>query len=888
MNSIAFYPPEDPFLHKQPVTTFGEELHAPLYAEKPKTFGKRLPNAQEVAVCGAVLLKDFPDSSGVLATVYADFERFLSLFCEVEGRYPIRLVQTSLPEEVFRLSVSETECILYAGDTEGVRRALYFLEDEMMRRGGPFLPKGITERTPFVKRRISRNFFTPHKANLELQTETDYYPDGYLARLAHDGVNGLWIFLQLKDLIPSRIVPEYGKNSAKMLEKLRHITEKCAQYGIRVYGLGIEPYSTHQNAVLLENHEDMLGSHFWGSVQKAVCPSTEKGRQYIEECMYNLFSEVPSLSGFIGITLGEAVAGCGSVATRADIACPHCKAAGRTKPQALAETERLLKRGMQKAKPDAEFISWTYAMRGWTPEMQAEHCKVRDASIPLMNNFEDKGTAMQLGKPRTTLDYWLSHVGPGAVFQNGASFAEGTPLYAKLQVCASHELATVPYVPVPGILYDKYKRMKGLGVTGAMYCWFFGNYPSLMNKAAGELACLPFPDTKEAFLLHLATLYTNSKDAETLSQAWQYFEKGYSLCPYNVAFAWFGPLNDAPARPLHLLPIDTAVPSNWLLSDTCEGDRFGEWTGMMHTPEEAETLLSDMDICWKKGLSLLTSITVPEEMRSVAEAISILITSAKNMFSFYLLRNRLGYGEGNETDLLRQMEEIARAEIAHSTLLADLCKADARLGYHSEAVGYKFFPEKLLWRAERLREMLETEFPVVRDRIAEGKTALSFFEGEGNYVYPLSESPWENFVHSDGSIDPNTKIRVRRTEDAYIFEIDANHDDAFSIEPEFRMFIPYIPVQLQKDGTVHFMDEMGYFLTETEQVAENQKWNVRRRDGIYTICLRKSDFSLADGKAFRFSFRRLGSHPSVWHPGSTSFNRLMYGTICPGEKVFIL
>lgn len=227
-----------------------------------------------------------------------------------------------------------------------------------------------------------------------------------------------------------------------------------------------------------------------------MCPSTKQGRAYIEECMFTLFTLVPDLAGFIGITLGEAVAGCDSVATKDSIACPHCRAAGLSKPGALAKTERLLKRGMQRAKPDAEFISWTYAVRGWTAEMQAEHGKVRDETIPLMNNFEDRGTVLQLGKERTTVDYWLSYAGPGEVFRHGAETANGAPLYAKLQICASHELATVPYVPVPGILYDKYKEMHRLGVTGAVYCWFFGNYPSLMNKAASELGFLPFPNTK--------------------------------------------------------------------------------------------------------------------------------------------------------------------------------------------------------------------------------------------------------------------------------------------------------------------------------------------------------------------------------------------------------
>jgi hypothetical protein len=88
------------------------------------------------------------------------------------------------------------------------------------------------------------------------------------------------------------------------------------------------------------------------------------------------------------------------------------------------------------------------------------------------------------------------------MFKSTAEFAKkyGKTLYAKTQVCCSHEVASVPYIPVPGNLFDKYKAMHALGVKGVMQCWYFGNYPSLMNKAAGELAFLNDFSDKEAFL----------------------------------------------------------------------------------------------------------------------------------------------------------------------------------------------------------------------------------------------------------------------------------------------------------------------------------------------------------------------------------------------------
>jgi len=886
---MRFREVEDPFYHKQPECLVGDELKKPLYQEKPAGWGYRSAARDEAFICGVRVSEEFPCEKNGLRTVYEDFERFVTLFClPGEAGYLFRTRKAETMEtEAFRVVVGESECVIWAGDQEGIRRALYFLEDEMMRRNGPFLPLGEIERCPHIKRRITRNFFTPHEANKELMTEQDDYPDEYLNRLAHDGINGLWIFLQLRTLIPSEIVPEYGRDSTKPLTKLRQIARKCARYGIKVYGLGVEPASTFRNQELREKHADMLGAPFWGGSELAVCPSTEKGAAYIEECMYTLFTLVPELSGFISITLGEAVAGCGSVATTEEISCPHCRAAGLSKAGALAKTETLLKRGMQRAKPEAEFISWTYAMRGWDKKMQKEHCQVRDKEIPLMNNFEDRGSTIQLGRERRTLDYWLSFAGPGEIFKGAVLNAGGAPIYAKLQVCCSHELATVPYVPVPGILYNKYQEMLRMGTEGAMYCWFFGNYPSIMNKAAGELGFLPFPETKEEFLHRFALLYTNEEGADALASAWSLFEKSYSLCPYNVAFAWFGPLNDAPVRPLHLLPIDTAVPSNWLLSDTPEGDRFGEFTGMGHTPEEACTLLSEMNKYWKEGLALLDAVDVPQEMRYVAQAISILIASAENVLSFYLLRNQLGYGEGEAEAVLKQMSKIAEEEIRHSEELAAICEKDNRLGFHSEAVGYKFFPEKLRWRVERLRGLLNTEFPEVADRILERQAPLAFFEGKENPVYALSEGRWENFIFKDGETDGQTAVRMYSQEKEIVLEIAADHEDTILIDAEFRMFIPYVPVRLCQDGSIELEDPVGYYLNEERRAEEKKKWAVTRKNGVYTVVFDKESFGLFEGKPFRLAIRRSGEKNSAWKQEDRVFPRLMYGRISPDEKVFI-
>ena len=138
----------------------------------------------------------FPDSDGVLETAYEDLGNFFtSVGVPMNG--PFRIITEKIPtpkHEAFTLAVSESECRIQANDTEGIRRGIYFLENELLRADGPFLALGETQHSPFVHTRISRCFFGPIKRppmnRDELLDDVDYYPANYLNRLAHDGEIG--------------------------------------------------------------------------------------------------------------------------------------------------------------------------------------------------------------------------------------------------------------------------------------------------------------------------------------------------------------------------------------------------------------------------------------------------------------------------------------------------------------------------------------------------------------------------------------------------------------------------------------------------------------------------------------------------------------------------
>ncbi len=127
-------------LANQPSPDFIEELKKTVHETKPENFGKRKADKGEINLSGMYLDINIPDSEGVLETAYADFNTFLRVY-EIEGeRYPVKIEkrETSCFEE-HTLVVLEDKCVIFAQDSEGIRRALVMLEDMLIKSEAPFL-----------------------------------------------------------------------------------------------------------------------------------------------------------------------------------------------------------------------------------------------------------------------------------------------------------------------------------------------------------------------------------------------------------------------------------------------------------------------------------------------------------------------------------------------------------------------------------------------------------------------------------------------------------------------------------------------------------------------------------------------------------------------------
>ena len=788
----------DPFFKEQPPLKFIDDLKQPYYTKKPEGFGKREPEASEADCRGIYVSKRFPEGEELLETAYFDFDRFTELFGIAGERFPISIIKADMPKfEAYRIKSADDGITVEAGDTEGVRRALVYIEDEFSRRCGAYFPKDEIYREPVMHTRITRGFFSPtNRPPLngdELFDDIDYYPDEYLNRLAHDGTNAIWIYTSFRALMRSEIFPEYGEGCERRMNKLRAVVDKCLRYGIKTYVFAMEPqYLLDEMA---KAHPEVVG-YFDDRVNShSVCLSTEKGRAYILEATEKLFREVPNLGGYMGITMGERLTHCASTAKAIFKKCPRCSK--RPIGVMLAEAVNLIREGMRRAGTGAQYISWTYGHRSWEHDDIREYVRNADSDIMLMQNFEEIAYPEQLGKKRIAVDYWLSYPGPSPTFEITAeeARAHGKHVFAKMQVCCSHELATVPYVPAPGLVYDKYESAKALGVEGVLQCWYFGNYPSIMSKAAGELSFTGTPTDKKAFLEYLAATYYGNTRAARVAKAWEHFEAGYRNYPINIMFSYYGPIHDGVVWELQLKPKDRILPRSWLLPDKPDGDRIHECLFSGHTLDEAIKLCELMRAHWSFGMCYLDEIK-SEELYHLAECIGVLFDSGANILNFYKLRDLLGEGDADPLARLSEMRAIVYKEMENSRRMIDLCALDNRIGYHSEAEGFKFFPKKLRHRIESLRELLATEFKEVEERIDQGLEPLEFYTGrqngrlyENRYILnsdDIDHAEYKNIPATHASVafsltDDEICMRLRgprSTKYAFLFEYSLGHPSA--------------------------------------------------------------------------------------------------------------
>ena len=518
------------------------------------------------------LQMEFPDSEGLLQTAVESLHRFLAGGnCQAKKENTSYIVRIEKEEksvfEEYSLEITPQMCRIAANDTEGIRRGIYEFIDLFCTNGG-VLPEKCEkiQRKPFLSIRIGRCPFSPIKRwpvnTDELLDDIDYYPDAYLETLAHDGINGIWLVSQLRELGVSSYTKEDPQRE-KRLEKLSRVAEKCGRYGIKVWLFMIEPFAVPDDDILYKEHPELFMQKNSSGGKNCFCPASCDTQKYLYEITKSVFSRVPALGGVIDIVYGERPTSCPSTVAAYSENKIFCQdQCSLNKNEIMQKALQALSDGIKAGSKDAKLIAWYYMPY---PSPLASWCSKFAQYTPddviAQFNFESGGEKIQLGKKHFAGDYWVSYEGPAERYAEAARNRKGRLMGAKLQLGCGHELTTVPYIPVPEIAYNKYKEMHSLGVQSVMQSWYIGNFPGLMERACGRLAFHDFSDNKNDFLYSLAAPLWGKKYAANVMEAWEFFTKSYRKFPFSLMFQYYAPQNSFMMWKYHFLPdLDPLAP----------------------------------------------------------------------------------------------------------------------------------------------------------------------------------------------------------------------------------------------------------------------------------------------------------------------------------------
>ncbi|MGB8479302.1 MAG: hypothetical protein WCE63_10715 [Acidobacteriaceae bacterium] len=125
------------------------------------------------------------DMARELATATDDFHRFMSVSMGVNlniGTYRVR-AETGLPsecppdsKEAFHMEIGDTETAIVARDADGMRRGLFYPQDEMLIRRAPLIPFGSYSRWAQIEDRIIHSPVAPYRwlSGWELEQDQNF------------------------------------------------------------------------------------------------------------------------------------------------------------------------------------------------------------------------------------------------------------------------------------------------------------------------------------------------------------------------------------------------------------------------------------------------------------------------------------------------------------------------------------------------------------------------------------------------------------------------------------------------------------------------------------------------------------------------------------------
>ncbi len=372
-----------------------------------------------------------------------------------------------------------------------------------------------------------------------MEDDANPFPDKLLREYAEYGINGIWFQAVLYQLVEFPFAPELSRGYEKRIENLKRIVKRAAKYGIGIYLYINEPRSMQES--VFEKYPHLKG-HTRNPEKKiySMCTSTPEVKEYLENALYTLFSEVEGLGGILTITASENQTHCYSHSTEETCTCERCKK--RSAADVISEVNNVMARGVKRANPDARVICWDWS---WPIDQTADIIRKLDRRVILQKTSEHQMEIVKGGVKNRVSDYTMSNPGPGPfakeVWEVGRE--SGLELSAKVQFNCTWEMSAVPFIPAFDLVAEHAENLKKENIKHIMMSWTLGGSASPNISLVNDI--MQKGSTVEDFIRD----FYSAEEWETVNRAQRELSKGFREFPFSCQVAYNAPQNGGVRSP---------------------------------------------------------------------------------------------------------------------------------------------------------------------------------------------------------------------------------------------------------------------------------------------------------------------------------------------------
>lgn len=542
-----------------------------------------------------------------------------------------------------------------------------------------------------------------------LDPTLDPYPDGYLARLAASGVDGVWLQAVLTRLAPFPWYARQSEHYATRLKNLRRLVERARRHGVGIYLYLNEPRSCPVS--FFASRPELKGVA--QGDYAALCTSVPEVREWLASAVASICRAVPALAGFFTISGSENLTNCWSHG--GGKACPRC---GQRPPaDVISEVNTTFYEGIRRAGNGQKLIVWDW---GWQDDWAEKIIAQLPREVSFMS-VSEWGMPIQRGGVRTAVgEYSISTVGPGdrARQRWESARARGLRALAKTQCGNTWELSAVPYIPALANVARHIANLRRAGVNGLMLGWTLGGYPSPNLEVVAELGAAPAADPDHA-MARVAERHFGAALAPQVVRAWQAYSEAFSEFPFHGSLVYNAPMQVGPANPLWGEPTGYHASMVGFPYDDLDAWRavyppevfIGQFEKVADGFERAHAGLAAAFHAGRSQLTGEQNAAALQEL-SVGEAAAIHFRSVANQARFIRARRSLEAAKSpaDAQSAGAELERLLRAEMELARRLHAIQTRDSRIGFEASNQ-YYYVPVDLAEKVINCQDLLTRWLP---------------------------------------------------------------------------------------------------------------------------------------------------------------------------------